>query len=888
MGVTVVDTLGSSISIRKSGSAGFKPGGGITVKKEEEDKVQTEVGVKKPSVKELVREYKSRGISGVKERITRQPGETFEGTLEEYGRQTGSRITPKQVDITGLQGKEALTKIREASKSGRPVQVTREIPQMSMARESQLKEVMKDDISTSDRKPDRVSGMGVYNIPNSQMDIQEVYTKVQRRNVSIGQESPSEIRQFRGYAEPGYIQPGSKPTLLQKLEYQSGISNTPVKRIVAGTSAVLLSAGQTIVSPFIKPKEVVYGTLEALYNPVGTIKQIGVQLKTSPATTIGQIGGIILFPKVLKTGKNIGVKIIESDIDLSIRGKKAVLRDKSKRITSKIELRKRSYQQQYNPNYFYDVKSGELGARFRTDVLKLRGVKEKIVRKDPMTLKTTEIREVGRSPITGGKETLVSRVGTESFISKQQGPRIRAQRSQATNVRSPGNVVNKMIESGEGVLIAKQSVKMKPFEVIKREPLPTPSSDIRPPLRNLYLEKKVIERPTIKLPEQKLIEPKPIVRPGFRPGTYAKIQERVNILKQERAAQLGASPFESLSDVLARKKKIPTIYEEFEIKGPIDLAELMGIEGLPKGNIARQRVFKIVQEPIVSSATRRLNLIKSAQFSMLMSRQRSGLGLNQFPILSVNAGQASTNIQRNEIISDIDISQATDLDLRQDIAQDTIMQTKQPSKSIYKTPTGDRGGTDTYFQESNYIPKPPRDIVKTPRTIKERIPTIPVRLFPPSTKSGTTMTDKLGSNLEQKQGYNVYIKRRLAKLKGKKRASRGFEKANTQPLSKQAALGKMMDILDTYTNRSGKIVKVNRQVKSTRPDLVSKYNQLKSKFRQSKSNTNTYVEKTMFAIDSREEKEGIPFKAARLRRGRVSTMARRKKKRKSATKSKWL
>lgn len=53
MGVTVVDTLGSSISVRKSGSAGFRPGGGVIISKKDIPEGITSAEVKQAINKQL-------------------------------------------------------------------------------------------------------------------------------------------------------------------------------------------------------------------------------------------------------------------------------------------------------------------------------------------------------------------------------------------------------------------------------------------------------------------------------------------------------------------------------------------------------------------------------------------------------------------------------------------------------------------------------------------------------------------------------------------------------------------------------------------------------------------------------------------------------------------
>ena len=70
--------------------------------------------------------------------------------------------------------------------------------------------------------------------------------------------------------------------------------------------------------------------------------------------------------------------------------------------------------------------------------------------------------------------------------------------------------------------------------------------------------------------------------------------------------------------------------------------------------------------------------------------------------------------------------------------------------------------------------------------------------------------------------------------------------------------------MDTYTNRSFRIKKAKRNAVRRR-DLEQKWERLKGKFRTAKRKRDI-VEKTKHAIDSIEEKRGIPYEAVRLRK----------------------
>ena len=118
------------------------------------------------------------------------------------------------------------------------------------------------------------------------------------------------------------------------------------------------------------------------------------------------------------------------------------------------------------------------------------------------------------------------------------------------------------------------------------------------------------------------------------------------------------------------------------------------------------------------------------------------------------------------------------------------------------------------------------------------------------------------------------VKRKMQKI-GKKYKSRGYKQANEVPLSRVAALGLLAKTLDTYSNRSGYIKPTNK-LAVKRQELKDKWNSLKHKFRQSKRDPNILVEKTKHAIDSIEEKEGIPYEAQRLRKAGLLNIKQKK------------
>ena len=116
--------------------------------------------------------------------------------------------------------------------------------------------------------------------------------------------------------------------------------------------------------------------------------------------------------------------------------------------------------------------------------------------------------------------------------------------------------------------------------------------------------------------------------------------------------------------------------------------------------------------------------------------------------------------------------------------------------------------------------------------------------------------------------YNVLIKRKQLKKGKGSYISKGYTKANPEPLTREAALGLGVGIVDTYTNRSFTIKKA-KGIPRPRPELEARWRALKHKIRQAKKKANIYVEKTAYAIDNPEEVRGIPYESLRLRRAGI-------------------
>jgi hypothetical protein len=124
-------------------------------------------------------------------------------------------------------------------------------------------------------------------------------------------------------------------------------------------------------------------------------------------------------------------------------------------------------------------------------------------------------------------------------------------------------------------------------------------------------------------------------------------------------------------------------------------------------------------------------------------------------------------------------------------------------------------------------------------------------------------------------GFNVFLLTRPQRGV-KKSGKQSWTKLNKVPLTKSSALSLGSRKADKYVERSFKLTSTKQ--KASKNIFESGWEFRKNKFRKSKKG-NHFVEKTNYAIDSFEEKQGIPYKAMKLREQGLINLSKKKKKR---------
>ncbi len=112
-------------------------------------------------------------------------------------------------------------------------------------------------------------------------------------------------------------------------------------------------------------------------------------------------------------------------------------------------------------------------------------------------------------------------------------------------------------------------------------------------------------------------------------------------------------------------------------------------------------------------------------------------------------------------------------------------------------------------------------------------------------------------------GFDVHVKRKQLKKGKGNYLSRGYKKVNKKPLGRESAFSRGATIVDEFTNRSF-YLRPSKSLVAADDYKAPKY--LREKFRKKKGNKRIHVEKTKYAIDSAQERAGIPYEAQRLRR----------------------
>ena len=124
--------------------------------------------------------------------------------------------------------------------------------------------------------------------------------------------------------------------------------------------------------------------------------------------------------------------------------------------------------------------------------------------------------------------------------------------------------------------------------------------------------------------------------------------------------------------------------------------------------------------------------------------------------------------------------------------------------------------------------------------------------------------------------YDVYVKRKQLKKGKGNYLTRGYQKANIKPLSHERAYNLGATTVDKFTNRSF-FLKSSKSKVPISDFKAPKY--ITEKFRKKKGDKRIFVEKTKFAIDSYQEKQGIPYESVRLRKaGLLDIKPQRRKK----------
>lgn len=334
-------------------------------------------------------------------------------------------------------------------------------------------------------------------------------------------------------------------------------------------------------------------------------------------------------------------------------------------------------------------------------------------------------------------------------------------------------------------------------------------------------------------------KPKQIQKKVIKPVLEAPKQKtQVNLIQLVREKQELAQLKKSLRK-LRQEQGVEQIYQQIPDQASVQSLGLLSSLALSQLQLPAQ-IYAVDQ----LSGLQLLQAQKQDQLSDILQIQDKDQLQDKLQRLVQLSKPSQKQVKQQKIIQPQSISET----LQGNKQQKIIKPIKQkPTKKV------DEIEIDRPFKVTQ--PKPPKKI--TSKLIK-------ISKLPIKTKKKISKRDRKKID-DYKQAYHAYVKKTLQKTSKGKYKSRGYTRVPSEKLDKKSATGLMMSKVAKFVNRTGYIKKTSGKGK-TKTDLVNKFNKLKNQFRPSKKNKNLYVEKSAYAIDSREEVMGIPYKAKRVKR----------------------
>ena len=521
-------------------------------------------------------------------------------------------------------------------------------------------------------------------------------------------------------------------------------------------------------------------------------------------------------------------------------------------------------------------------------------------RKEAVFKRITAIPQEQKSPfILVGKKGEIIR-GKQTIISKKIIPEKRAL---IKVKKSQQQTQLKFEKSFKDVLVPKKMTAIERAEfIIKKAPKPKVKKGLFGDVVKEGVQQEIIE---FSIKKAKVISPakvkaitqsqllkvtkgQPLGRPKFLGLTKKEFQ--IKLLDKK----LKPTPRPSFAKVTESGKVLSLVKPETQLKFKFPVkkltkAERIGLarKTIPKGEPRLMALEKFLKSKRGQVLVRPETILKPFKEGAKLLRPTSQLGkrsvgkISLIPTIVVfpppsNSLQtpeqlSAVRIIKSQKVSKVQLKRKIPSKIKESIVSQKKITERKP-KEITKVALGSISITTPLLSQQSSlgqetIPKTIQESISIEKPIVRQIPTpvIPKplpTLSPPFLEKGKSKKQPTTKKEKKVPAYDVFVKKALLK-KGKIRESRGYTKANRKKLTKEEAINLGARLTDTYFNRSFKVRKTKKTVK---PKAVRLNRGLLGKFRTAKRNSNIFVEKTIHAIDSFQEKQGIPFKAARLRR----------------------
>jgi len=623
----------------------------------------------------------------------------------------------------------------------------------------------------------------------------------------------------------------------------------------------------------------------------------------SPETASDALIAMLPLTLTLKYGSPLLRRVQEIPSMKMMQSKKASYRGgKSfrKRPATKAELRKRSFNQAYDPNVkqygnFIFEKKGKYRKITKIDYDFVK-VNDKGESKLIQTGTTKALYKKGSPTVIKTIETFYPRTTKSTILTRNLLP--------SNKKLFPKGFGSQSVQRPKTVDLNKQSLLLKqtkefPYIIKgKRETIPfSKQYNTQKQIAEIHNKPKTLDNFVLAEQPKRVPSTQQQVKGGFRRGVKEKLMQRLKpkiqesklrvankqtisqdfslALREQKEVNLGESRLSSISDVLGKKKKKPTFSIEIEESYSPRTYKL---SGRAKHSLTHDKTIDLKPTQFVEVSSK--PTMRQSISNFLAQTEKPSLSV--IPI--VKSFELQSNVNKlsdiNKITSNQIQSSFADIKSKDKVMLDINYDTRisqQPKEDLNQIQRQRRDSVlDTIGKPSELNVYTQIEKIKVKEPSRKRVTVAPVKFFDidkPTISNIKIKIDKLPKPLKEK-------KFRL-RLSGKKermgqafdtlvKHKRRFLKVNTTPLDYSSAHGLGGHVVDNTSARSFKVIPTEGK-----PERGA-YNYFnRDKFYRKRSGV--FVEKTDHAIDSYGEIMGISAKGWKAKREKSNILGSTKK-----------